>query len=288
MIHPFHEGEDRLKPASYEVAIQGTYVYWDEHGERQQDEIERDHPFFLKANSIAFVTLEPFFQLPEYIAIRFNLRITNIYRGLLLGTGPLVDPGFIGKLSMPLHNLTTNDYELVGGEGLIWMEITKVSPRPDAERLEGPEPARTGRIFPLPSAKKEKTVVDYLHKAAPGQAIRSSIPKAVEEATGRARNAEEAARKAQEEARRSEAATEKTQHFIEGALLLAIIVGFISAAGVVASMYSLVNGVNARIDALGAAIPRSQSGALNPRRSLPCHARMAYLGSQAAVLRVGD
>ncbi len=28
-----------------------------------------------------------------------------VYKGLLLGTGPIVDPGFVGKLYIPLHKL---------------------------------------------------------------------------------------------------------------------------------------------------------------------------------------
>ena len=59
--------------------------------------------FDLAPNSIAFVALEPCFRIPEYMALRFNLKIKHIYKGLLLGTGPLVDPGFSGKLFIPLH-----------------------------------------------------------------------------------------------------------------------------------------------------------------------------------------
>ena len=45
-----------------------------------------------------------------------------------MGTGPLVDPGFEGKLLIPLHSLTADDYEIEAGEGLIWVEFTKLSP----------------------------------------------------------------------------------------------------------------------------------------------------------------
>ena len=65
--------------------------------------------------------------LPEYIAARFNLHIRHVHKGILLGTGPLVDPGFSGNLLIPLHNLTDNEYKLKGGEGIIWIEFTKLS-----------------------------------------------------------------------------------------------------------------------------------------------------------------
>lgn len=127
LIHPF--AQEKLKGASYDVTIEGEVVYWDEKGEKQNVQLLNDGDCFdLRPNSIAFVTLQPTFRMPYYIALRFNLKITHIYKGLLLGTGPLVDPGFSGKLSIPLHNLTNNTYRFCKGDDLITMEFTKMSP----------------------------------------------------------------------------------------------------------------------------------------------------------------
>jgi prefoldin subunit 5 len=46
---------------------------------------------------------------------------------LLLGTGPIVDPGFNGKLFIPLHNLTSNRYVIKKNAQLISVEFTKLS-----------------------------------------------------------------------------------------------------------------------------------------------------------------
>lgn len=127
MIYPFDS--DKLQGASYEVAIRGTVIWWDE--EKKEEHIEQlvkpGDSFKLEPNSIAFVTLEPMFRIPDYIALRFNLKIVHVYKGLLLGTGPLVDPGFVGRLSIPLHNLTSNTYIFRAGDGMIQMEFTKLS-----------------------------------------------------------------------------------------------------------------------------------------------------------------
>ena len=64
-----------------------------------------------------------------------------MHRGLLVGTGPLVDPGFRGKLLIPLHNLTLDAYEIRGDEGLIWVEFTKTSFKPEDEVKEGTQEA---------------------------------------------------------------------------------------------------------------------------------------------------
>jgi deoxycytidine triphosphate deaminase/cell division protein FtsB len=193
MIYPFHhEDNKKFKPASYAVSILGKLLYYDGDGKKQVKEISYQSDqkeFTLKSNSIAFVTLEPMFRIPDYIALRFNLKITHIYRGLLLGTGPLVDPGFCGHLSIPLHNLTNNDYTFSVGEDLIWMEFTKLSPNPVFYQKLVHSLSRKGKYCPFPSRKSasddDVDVEDYVHKAlkAPqpssvqNSSVQSSIPK---------------------------------------------------------------------------------------------------------------
>ena len=62
------------------------------------------------------------------MVLSFNLKITHIYKGILLGNGTIVDPGFKGRLSIPLHNLTSNEYVFSSGDEIISIEVTKMSP----------------------------------------------------------------------------------------------------------------------------------------------------------------
>src|SRR6266481_659130 len=104
MIEPF-DITALQKPATYLVPLEGPVRYRDNSG--------RYHRFYLSTtprpeiadvrdsltlqqNSLCYVTLQPVFRMPAYIAGRFNLLIRDVYRGLLVGTGPLVDPGFVG------------------------------------------------------------------------------------------------------------------------------------------------------------------------------------------------
>jgi deoxycytidine triphosphate deaminase len=187
MVEPYDR--TNLKSASYAICLLGKYVYWDEKGKKIVGEIEKGQKFILNKNSIAFVTLQPFFRFPDYIAARFNLKINNVYRGLLLGTGPLVDPGFWGRLSIPLHNLTSNDYVFTGGEQLIWMEFTKLSPI--NAWLGGTNEVQTGQYESYPiNRHTDDDVEDYLNSAsAHHPSIQSSIPVVFQ-------NAERAAKKA--------------------------------------------------------------------------------------------
>ena len=136
------------------------------------------------------MTLEPTLRLPNYIAARFNLTIREIYRGILVGTGPLVDPGFVGQIYLPLHNLTCNEYRLIGGEPVAWMEFTKISP--NESWCEHERNGRLAPYVPFPERKQErKTVEDYLGRSSPTP-VMSSISSSVEKAQRSAQASERA------------------------------------------------------------------------------------------------
>lgn len=178
MIHPYHS--KNKKPATYGLRLLGPVIYWNESSKRIKSEIKEGDKFILPSNSIAFVTLEQEIRLPDYIAVRFNLKIKNIYRGILLGTGPIIDPGFCGRLSIPLHNLTSNDYEFEGGETLIWMEFTKVSDNKRwINRSESVVPQGAYKEFDR-DGREGRTVEDYLKEAYHGS-IESSLPNLAKE-----------------------------------------------------------------------------------------------------------
>ncbi|HEV7640516.1 MAG TPA: hypothetical protein VGO39_06615 [Gaiellaceae bacterium] len=177
IVDPFYV--DDVKSASYPIRLLGDAIYW-LGNEKQVVTIEYGKPFTLKRNSIAFVTLEPMFRFPDYIAARFNLKIPNVYRGLLLGTGPLVDPGWTGQLSIPLHNLTTNDYVLKGGDELIWMEFTKISDNAAYTDRAVVGTPRTGAYRPFPPEKRGGDVENRVAMSAKNMAVSSSLASVVD------------------------------------------------------------------------------------------------------------
>jgi deoxycytidine triphosphate deaminase len=143
LISPFYIGgkKPRLKKASYEGRV-GSVAYTFEDSAIKIVPIN-DGKIRIKANSIVFVECDLNFRLPEYIALRFNLQIKHVHRGLLLGTGPIVDPAFWGKLCIPLHNLTSEDYYLGENEGLIWIEFTKTTSKVSEAEAVGVRPSTT-------------------------------------------------------------------------------------------------------------------------------------------------
>jgi len=167
------------KPATYLVPIEGPVRYLDENGKfcsfllsdktvAGENDIRSE--FVLKPNSICYVTLRPVFRMPAYLAGRFNLLIKDVYRGLLVGTGPLVDPGFVGRLSIPVHNFTSNAYTLRAGDGFVYFEFTKLSwSNPINAAVPSWVPAPVNNQPPFPASKNSrKTLDDYIRQATGG------------------------------------------------------------------------------------------------------------------------
>jgi len=113
-----------LRPAAYTLRIGDAYI--DSDGLEQRLSEERKSIVFRK-NSIIFVSTKEKLELPYYIIARFNLRVNWVYNGILLGTGPQVDPGFSGYLSCPLYNLTDKDIMIRRGEEFATIDFEKTT-----------------------------------------------------------------------------------------------------------------------------------------------------------------
>lgn len=192
---------DRLKSASYEVRFKGDVYWWEEGGEggllgllgvlglvrrilgtRRHQRIEDDQPFQIKKNQIVYVSPDAEFALPDFIALRFNLRINLVHRGLLLGTGPLVDPGFEGRLLIPLHNLTSQDIEVNAKDGFIWVEFTKISPLTSPNTKASVRKGKQYNFVEFRENKKKLTAFDYFEGAGGGP-FKSSLAELLVAAT---------------------------------------------------------------------------------------------------------
>lgn len=181
MIFPFETDKETVKAASIALKVGGEIIHFDNNGKPIKTILdERNQVYILQKNTIAYVSLQSKLRLPHYIAARFNLQITYVHRGLLLGTGPLVDPGFNGKILIPLHNLTNNDYEVKYGDTIIWMEFTKLSMSDDFKLNIGDEIKE--KFFPFKKESIDLPAMKYLAKASPHQPIVSSVAKVIKDA----------------------------------------------------------------------------------------------------------
>ena len=114
----------QLRPASYTLRV--GYDYVDSRGNRRR--LTKAAPsFYMEPNSIAYVSTFESLDLPFYVVARFNLRVTWVYRGILLGTGPQVEPGYRGFLSCPLFNLTDRAVKITLKEDFATIDFERTS-----------------------------------------------------------------------------------------------------------------------------------------------------------------
>lgn len=209
-----------------------------------------DPTLILRPNSITYLEIKEEFRVPDYLIIRYNLQVNHVYKGLLLGTGPIVDPGFVGRLYIPLHNLTSNEYRIEKGAALITLEFTKVgrnqtgAPESNWPEIEEsiwdfstlrhqPENIPESRNFDFYLRKALIENGDF-RKTTDNICVGSSIPEKIE-------SAEKAAREAQESAKKSENLLNRTKE-----ILFSIgIVGFLA---IWISLFGILNDMDARID----------------------------------------
>jgi deoxycytidine triphosphate deaminase len=121
MIGPWED--ERLKPASYELTLGPNCLVNGEIRVLSDDDPWLEIPY----NSIVFVSMGQWVRLPHYLAARFDLAIEFIYQGILLGTGPQVDPGFQGVLSCPLHNISSDSVHMRLGQPFAKIDFAKTS-----------------------------------------------------------------------------------------------------------------------------------------------------------------
>lgn len=118
--------------ASYHMRIGGEVLTWDGGVKTEftldQDEDRNKNKYTnveLKPNSLTFVTTIEKFNLPKDIICRFNLKSKWVHQGLLLGTGPIVDPQLNAYLLIPLHNFSSKTIRINYADELISVEFTK-------------------------------------------------------------------------------------------------------------------------------------------------------------------
>jgi len=186
LMEKTHFNEGKLKGGSYSMTPAEdeawTFVPRDKwRGDRkialEKGEDDLGKYYVVPRNSLVYIKLKQRLRLPFYIIGRHNLKIRYVYKGLLLGTGPQVDPGFEGNLFIPLHNFTTSEAKIYfEGEESSFVSIdfvrtthfidkSKVSARTVDELRR--ELGDSRKLIDLEKIKKRRTLEQYLGSATP-------------------------------------------------------------------------------------------------------------------------
>jgi deoxycytidine triphosphate deaminase len=121
MIRPFQERH--LNPASYDLTL-GPWCLVD--GEEKVLS-PRNPVLRIPPGSIALVTPREQLLIPHWLVATFNLKSEYIFKGLLMGIGPQIDPGFMGALTCPLHNISCEAISLSFCEPFAKLDFIKTT-----------------------------------------------------------------------------------------------------------------------------------------------------------------
>lgn len=259
IIDPFDK--EKLKGVTYQCTFSGEAHRFDSETKGMKPiHLGDNEELVLEKNSITYLKIEEKIHVPDYMVLRFNLSVSNAYKGLLLGTGPIIDPGFDGNLFIPLHNLTGNEYVIKKGAPLIRIEFTKLSHSPvwrkeRAKGLPSMEPiTKETPPYALFSKSIEDALLDPDNKLFYAKegiiSVRSSIPDAIANSAKQAEDAQKSAAQAERSAKSIEKKLKRWSIIGVISVVIAVIGVVISVVGILLNSYSLIQDANARYDGM--------------------------------------
>lgn len=124
LICPFDE-KNNLKGASYYLSLGDEYAVGGKK-KRLSDESTNNH-LTIPAFEVAIIKTKEIINMPRFLIGRWNIRVTQGYKGLLWVGGPQVDPGWVGHLFCPVYNLSSEEVTLRKGEKLATIDFVRTT-----------------------------------------------------------------------------------------------------------------------------------------------------------------
>jgi deoxycytidine triphosphate deaminase len=177
IIDQDHFSESALKGASYTM-LPAPNDAWEVVKDGSLNSLktgtdEGEQYYIVPKNSLVFIRLRQTLRMPFYLIARFNLKISYVYQGLLLGTGPQIDPGYTGRIYIPLHNLTNEPVHVFVNDTFVSFDFVRTT----ALQLEDGNPSTFQEFYHLYEKKKRPidlkkllerdTLQDYLGASKP-------------------------------------------------------------------------------------------------------------------------
>ena len=137
-IDPFDDAQ--IQPASIDLRV-------GDEGATSKDKkkvnIRQDGLIVLEPADFGVVTLLEYIKFGPGFVGRMGLRSKYARKGLIATTGPQIDPGFEGTITVGLVNLAPKPISLSHGDDLLTLEIHRLA-QPAAKPYEGPYQGKRG------------------------------------------------------------------------------------------------------------------------------------------------
>lgn len=132
--------EERLQPASYDMRL-GKEAFTSSG--REKVDVEGRGTLIIEAGDFAMVTTLEQITMPLKLAAHIGLRSEFARKGVVLLSGPQIDPGFEGLLVVGLCNLSPNDIVMTFKQPFCTIEFIKLL-EPVKKPYSGPYQRQTG------------------------------------------------------------------------------------------------------------------------------------------------
>lgn len=117
LIEPF-DRDSCLRPAGYDLRVGANYAIGG-----KIFTLNVGGELTIKPYQVAVIQTLETLNVPDFLIGRWNIRVKFAYKGLLWVGGAQVDPGFRGRLSCPIYNLSKKDVTLGYGEQLAMIDF---------------------------------------------------------------------------------------------------------------------------------------------------------------------
>src|SRR2546422_5015543 len=132
LIDPFEEGS--LEAASYMLHVGDEFWLNDEP--IAPDSFGRVK---IPRNGLLYFSIKERLNLPRFLIALHDLKVKQVYRGLLVGRSVHVDPGYSGRINYPIFNFTSQDRVLEVGQEIGTIIFVKTTPfGPDCKPYPSP------------------------------------------------------------------------------------------------------------------------------------------------------
>src|ERR1039458_829765 len=112
-----------LRPASYDLKVGDSYYF-----ENRPEKVGPDGKIEIPPNGLVYIKIKERLNLPYYMIAKYSLRVTQVYRGLLIDNGLQVDPGYHGYIHVVVHNLTNEPRPVYKDEPFVSVEFNRSTP----------------------------------------------------------------------------------------------------------------------------------------------------------------
>lgn len=122
MIDPF-DPKEHLQAASYDVSLGEQY---ERNGIRKK--LKDDNPTLtLRPHEAVVVSTMESLNMPRFLIGRWNPKVTKLFEGIVWVGGVHIDPGFKGKLFVPIYNLSKKEVHINKGTAFASIDFVKTT-----------------------------------------------------------------------------------------------------------------------------------------------------------------